>query len=98
MLHFDDVSLFTADETEIHPGLVLRKIEVTVEDEVGEATAVHEVRQLHLRSWPDHGVPEHVETVLAFVRVAANFRDGDYSVVHCSAGVGRTGQEGLFEP
>ena len=92
MLHFDDVSLFTADETEIHPGLLIRKIEVTVEDEEGQAASVHEVRQLHLSSWPDHGVPEHVESVLAFVRVAANFRDADYSVVHCSAGVGRTGE------
>ena len=97
MLHFDDVSLFTADETEIHPGLLIRKIEVTVEDEDGQAAAVHEVRQLHLSSWPDHGVPEHVESVLAFVRVAANFRDADYSVVHCSAGVGRTG-EGTLGP
>ena len=92
MLHFDDVSLFTADETEIHPGLMIRKIEVTMEDEDGQATAIHEVRQLHLSSWPDHGVPEHVESVLAFVRVAASFRDADYSVVHCSAGVGRTGK------
>lgn len=91
MLHFDDVSLFTADETEIHPGLMIRKIEVTMEDEDGQATAIHEVRQLHLTSWPDHGVPEHIESVIAFVRVAANFRDADYSVVHCSAGVGRTG-------
>ena len=95
MLHFDDVSLFTADETEIHPGLLIRKIEVTVEDEDGQAATVHEVRQLHLSSWPDHGVPEHVESVLAFVRVAANFRDADYSVVHCSAGVGRTGERTL---
>lgn len=96
MLHFDDVSLFTADETEIHPGLMIRKIEVTMEDEDGQATAIHEVRQLHLTSWPDHGVPEHIESVIAFVRVAANFRDADYSVVHCSAGVGRTGEGSMM--
>ena len=53
------------------------------------------VRQFHYTAWPDHGVPEHVESVLAFVRVAANFRDADYSVVHCSAGVGRTGERTL---
>ena len=28
MLHFDDISLFTQDEKEMHPGLFIRKIEV----------------------------------------------------------------------
>ena len=29
MLHFDDLSLLTVDEEEIHPGLIKRTIEVT---------------------------------------------------------------------
>ena len=29
MLHFDDLSLMTVDEEEIHPGLIKRSIEVT---------------------------------------------------------------------
>ena len=29
MLHFDDLSLLTIDEEEIHPGLIKRTIEVT---------------------------------------------------------------------
>ena len=92
MLHFDDISLFTVEETELHPGLVLRRVEVSLEDEAGPgAGAVVEVRQLHLTSWPDHGVPHHTDSILAFIRVAAAFRDTEYTVVHCSAGVGRTG-------
>jgi len=90
MLHFDDISLFTAEETEIHTGLLMRKIEVSLEDQHEEGK-VHVVRQLHLTNWPDHGVPDHANSLLAFIHVAANFRDTEYSVVHCSAGVGRTG-------
>ena len=91
MLHFDDLSLFTSEEREVHPGLLIRKIEVSHEDDV-EGDNVHVVRQLHLTNWPDHGVPDHINSILAFVNVAATFRDSEYSLVHCSAGVGRTGQ------
>ena len=43
MLHFDDISLFTSDETELHPGLLIRKIEVTLEnDDAGAETDGHE--------------------------------------------------------
>lgn len=95
MLHFDDVSLFTSDETEIHPGLVMRKIEVTLEEDDlagDQEPQVHVVRQLHLTTWPDHSVPQHINSILAFLKVAADFKDSEYSVVHCSAGVGRTGR------
>jgi len=90
MLHFDDISLFTVEEKEVHTGLLLRKIEVCFESVHGDGEA-HVVQQLHLTNWPDHGVPDHVNGLLAFLRVASNFRDSEYSVIHCSAGVGRTG-------
>ena len=77
MLHFDDISLFTAEETEIHTGLLMRKIEVSLEDGQDEGH-VHVVRQLHLTNWPDHGVPDHANNLLAFLRVASNFRDTEY--------------------
>lgn len=93
MLHFDDLSLLTLDEEEIHPGLIKRTIEVTLENEDGDddEEIVHKVTQLHLTSWPDHGVPDHVSSVLAFLKVVEAHRDDSYSIVHCSAGVGRTG-------
>ena len=94
MLHFDDISLFTSDETELHPGLLIRKIEVTLEhDDAGADPEVHVVQQLHLTTWPDHSVPQHINSILSFLKVAADFKDSSgYSVVHCSAGVGRTGE------
>jgi len=92
-IHFDALSLYTAEEEEIHPGLLRRKVEVTMEDEEGEEEEreVHSVSQLHLTSWPDHVLPAHVNSLLAFLQVASTFKDDNYLVVHCSAGVGRTG-------
>ncbi|XP_037388494.1 protein tyrosine phosphatase receptor type Db isoform X11 [Pygocentrus nattereri] len=52
-----------------------------------------EVRQFQFTAWPDHGVPEHPTPFLAFLRrvKACNPPDAGPIVVHCSAGVGRTG-------
>ncbi|XP_047662500.1 receptor-type tyrosine-protein phosphatase F isoform X9 [Tachysurus fulvidraco] len=52
-----------------------------------------EVRQFQFMAWPDHGVPEYPTPILAFLRrvKACNPPDAGPMVVHCSAGVGRTG-------
>uniref|UniRef100_A0AAQ5X4N2 Receptor-type tyrosine-protein phosphatase F n=1 Tax=Amphiprion ocellaris TaxID=80972 RepID=A0AAQ5X4N2_AMPOC len=52
-----------------------------------------EVRQFQFLAWPDHGVPEYPTPTLAFLRrvKACNPPDAGPMVVHCSAGVGRTG-------
>ncbi|XP_039648651.1 protein tyrosine phosphatase receptor type Db isoform X17 [Perca fluviatilis] len=52
-----------------------------------------EVRHFQFTAWPDHGVPEHPTPFLAFLRrvKACNPPDAGPMVVHCSAGVGRTG-------
>ena len=50
------------------------------------------VTQFHFTVWPDHGVPEHPTSLLQFVRrVMASSSDNNPVLVHCSAGVGRTG-------
>lgn len=50
------------------------------------------VTQFHFTVWPDHGVPEHPTSLLQFVRrVMAASSDKRAILVHCSAGVGRTG-------
>ncbi|XP_019749603.1 receptor-type tyrosine-protein phosphatase eta-like isoform X4 [Hippocampus comes] len=53
------------------------------------------VRQFHFTAWPDHGVPETTELLISFRHLVREHMD-QYStnsptVVHCSAGVGRTG-------
>ncbi|XP_078324907.1 receptor-type tyrosine-protein phosphatase alpha-like [Crassostrea virginica] len=50
------------------------------------------VVQFHFREWPDHGAPEHISliTFQAHVRREKSRMVGKI-LVHCSAGVGRTG-------
>ncbi|XP_031550541.1 receptor-type tyrosine-protein phosphatase F-like [Actinia tenebrosa] len=51
------------------------------------------IKQFHFTGWPDHGVPKSATFLLAFVRQTAKMNPPDAGpmVVHCSAGVGRTG-------
>ncbi|XP_049986651.1 receptor-type tyrosine-protein phosphatase H isoform X3 [Alexandromys fortis] len=55
----------------------------------------HSVRQFHFLAWPDHGVPYSPDPLLDFQKVLREWvdqsMDGGPPIVHCSAGVGRTG-------
>ncbi|KAM4614618.1 receptor-type tyrosine-protein phosphatase O [Polymixia lowei] len=62
---------------------------------LGYADETQNVLHLNYTSWPDHGVPtvNAIESILQFVHIVrhqAN-RTKDPIIVHCSAGVGRTG-------
>ena len=53
-----------------------------------------EVTQFHFTGWPDHGVPQNGVVLLNFikrVRTIHPYSDPTPLLVHCSAGVGRTG-------
>ncbi|XP_069485396.1 phosphatidylinositol phosphatase PTPRQ isoform X4 [Ambystoma mexicanum] len=51
------------------------------------------VRQCNFTSWPEHGVPESATPLIHFVKLIRANRPHENTpiVVHCSAGVGRTG-------
>ena len=63
---------------------------------VGSQREVRQVKHFQFTAWPDHGVPTYATSMLAFVRrvqagVQASPDMAGPIVVHCSAGVGRTG-------
>ena len=52
------------------------------------------VNQFHYTAWPDHGVPDNVMSVISFIRHVRKLYPVSLDqplLVHCSAGVGRTG-------
>ncbi|NWX32600.1 PTPRJ phosphatase, partial [Notiomystis cincta] len=55
----------------------------------------HTVRQFHFTSWPDHGVPETTDLLINFRHLIHEYNSQNPmdspTLVHCSAGVGRTG-------
>lgn len=72
-------------------GVVERNLEVTVRNE-----RPWHVKHYHLRTWPDHGVPDSPSAIYGILDVLYRHHgDGTTSsspaVVHCSAGIGRTG-------
>uniref|UniRef100_A0A1A8GBM2 protein-tyrosine-phosphatase n=1 Tax=Nothobranchius korthausae TaxID=1143690 RepID=A0A1A8GBM2_9TELE len=52
-----------------------------------------EITQLQYLAWPDHGVPDDSTDFLDFVALVRSKRAGQDQpmIVHCSAGIGRTG-------
>lgn len=85
---YGEVSVEMLSESEA-PEWTVRKFRL------GYADESQDVLHLNYTSWPDHGVPtvNAIESILQFVlivRQQAN-RTKEPLVVHCSAGVGRTG-------
>ena len=59
-----------------------------------ESTVVRDVIQCQFHDWPDHGVPQGTGNFLKFIQRIREFRKSNPAeniLVHCSAGIGRTG-------
>jgi protein tyrosine phosphatase len=58
------------------------------------------VRQYHITQWPDHGVPVSPQIFVRYLIAIRKDRDANPAcgplVIHCSAGVGRTGMVALL--
>ncbi|CAD5220356.1 unnamed protein product [Bursaphelenchus okinawaensis] len=61
------------------------KVEVKFEDKT------HSVTHLLYSGWPDHGVPESVSTCREVRNMVHKLYEKKPIVIHCSAGIGRTG-------
>jgi protein tyrosine phosphatase len=52
----------------------------------------HQVKHLHYYGWRDHSIPDSTETFLKYFQLYRQYHTSDAPpVVHCSAGIGRTG-------
>ncbi|XP_072172516.1 receptor-type tyrosine-protein phosphatase alpha-like [Diadema setosum] len=71
-------------KAEIHPDYAVRTFNITRGD------IQREVVQYHYTAWPDMAVPEYTAPLMTFIQVTRRL-DRTPTVVHCSAGVGRTG-------
>ena len=69
------------------PGVERRALRVS--EKRGTATAA--VDHLRYSDWPDHGVPDHCESMVRVSRLIRGRYPRSRVAVHCSAGIGRTG-------
>ncbi|XP_075688353.1 receptor-type tyrosine-protein phosphatase C [Rhinoderma darwinii] len=73
----------------LFPDYITRKLHITNRREKSE----REITHIQFTVWPDHGVPDDPNLLLKLrrrVNALSNFFSGPI-IIHCSAGVGRTG-------
>uniref|UniRef100_A0A665TBP3 protein-tyrosine-phosphatase n=1 Tax=Echeneis naucrates TaxID=173247 RepID=A0A665TBP3_ECHNA len=90
-LYYGDLVLQMLSES-VLPEWTIREFKITSES---SRSYPRVLRHFHYTVWPDHGVPESTQSLIQFVRTVRDYVDRSPStgatVVHCSAGVGRTG-------
>ncbi|XP_068442248.1 receptor-type tyrosine-protein phosphatase beta-like [Clinocottus analis] len=90
-LYYGDLVVQTLSES-VLPEWTIRELKITSE---AGCRYPRVLRHFHYTVWPDHGVPESTQSLVQFVRTVRDYVDRSPStgatVVHCSAGVGRTG-------
>ncbi|XP_077309610.1 receptor-type tyrosine-protein phosphatase eta isoform X5 [Lithobates pipiens] len=88
---FGNLSVAASNET-VLPDWTIRDFIVTNT----QTKQSKQVRHFHFTAWPDHGVPKATEDLVQFRNLIRDYTSGHSSpsspiLVHCSAGVGRTG-------
>ncbi|XP_039989379.1 receptor-type tyrosine-protein phosphatase eta isoform X2 [Xiphias gladius] len=88
--HFENITVTTTSEIPLEDWTI-RDFDI----KNVKTAETRSVRHFHFTAWPDHGVPETTELLISFRHLVREHMD-QYSrhsptVVHCSAGVGRTG-------
>ncbi|XP_060078174.1 receptor-type tyrosine-protein phosphatase kappa-like [Ylistrum balloti] len=75
------------DRERVYAFYAIRDINVTEK----KTYSVRQVQHFHFTTWPDHGIPDSNELVVFHRRVMQQNTGKGKMVVHCSAGIGRTG-------
>ncbi|XP_077956952.1 receptor-type tyrosine-protein phosphatase beta isoform X2 [Gasterosteus aculeatus] len=90
-LYYGDLVLQMLSES-VLPEWTIREFKITAD---GGSSYPRVLRHFHYTVWPDHGVPDSPQSLVHFTRTVRDHVDRAPStgatVVHCSAGVGRTG-------
>ncbi|WAR07933.1 PTP10-like protein [Mya arenaria] len=83
---YGDLQVAVLNET-LFPDWTITEFRVSL----GEQS--RQVRHFHFTSWPDFGVPKKEQVLVRFVRMVREklIKDAGPIIVHCSAGVGRSG-------
>ncbi|XP_071954253.1 uncharacterized protein [Antedon mediterranea] len=87
---FDDINV-KVDSEETTEDYTIRNIVIWLEE---EGTAEQRtIKQFHFTQWPDKGVPKSASGLLRLIQKVKSVRGTSLTpaLVHCSAGVGRTG-------
>lgn len=71
---------------------VINTIELCVRDSTGRETPRHQIKHMRYNGWRDMSVPLSTETFLNYFHLYRKYHTSEASpIVHCSAGIGRTG-------
>jgi len=88
---FGNISVQLVKAKSVGPDIIIRKFAVA-HAQFGEA---REIVHIHYTEWPDCGVPTSTQSIRAVLVLMdayqAKFGSDSSVVVHCSAGIGRTG-------
>ena len=90
----DEITVRTESEKSPEDGVIERTFSLQTTTSCGD-TIAREIKQLQFVDWPDHGVPDDSANFLKFYHkmlgYQAELNENLPTIIHCSAGVGRTG-------